>query len=88
MKVNIETRFNVGDVVWRKNLVTNEASQVTISRLDVYFFAGERKTNYCVLYHVEGDTPMCNLPDKVSPGQAFVTKEEADACPPYDPTNP
>lgn len=88
MKVEIETRFNVGDTVWRKNLVTNEAYQVKISRLDVYFFAGEGKSNYCVMYHVDGDTPMCNLPDKVKAGDAFATKEEADACPPYDPTNP
>ena len=47
MKVEIETRFNVGDTVWRKNLVTNEAYQVKISRLDVYFFAGEGNICAC-----------------------------------------
>ncbi len=87
MKVELETRFNPGDVVWRKNLVTNEASQVTISRLNVCFFAEEGKQSYCVMYHVADDTPMCNLPDQVSANQAFATKEEADACPPYDSTN-
>ena len=85
MKLTIETRFNPGDTVWRKNLVTNEASQVTISRLDVYFFAEEGKQDYCVMYHATDDTPMCNVPGRVSATQAFATKEEADACPAYVP---
>ena len=85
MKLSIETKFNPGDKVWRKNLVTNETSQVTISRLDVYFFAEEGKQDYCVMYHVADDTPMCNVPGRVSANQAFATKEEADACPAYVP---
>lgn len=88
MKIEIETEFNPGDVVWRKNLVTNEASQVTISRMDVYFFAENGKQSYCVLYHGEdGEGPLCNLPGKVDANNAFATKEAADACPRYIPRN-
>jgi len=86
MKVEIETQFNPGDVVWRKNLVTNEAHQTTIIHVDVYFFAEKDKQSYCVMYH-DGEGPMCNLPGKVDAGNAFSTKEEADACPPYVPRN-
>ena len=86
MKVQLETRFNPGVVVWRKNLVTNEASQVTITHVDVYFFADKEKHSYCVMYHVDGEGPMCNLPDKVDANNAFATKGDADACPAYDPT--
>ena len=41
MKIELETEFKPGDVVWRKNLVTNEARQVTITRVDVYYFLKE-----------------------------------------------
>jgi hypothetical protein len=88
MKINIETKFNIGDKVWRKNLVTNEASQVEITRVDVYYFFEENgKENYCVMYHVKGDTTMCNISNKVDANNAFATQEEADACPPYDNAN-
>ena len=85
MKVELETRFNPGDVVWRKNLVTNEAHQTRITHVDVYFFAEKDKQSYCVMYHDE-EGYMCNLPGEVSAGNAFATKEEADACPAYDPS--
>lgn len=84
MKVELETRFNPGDVVWRKNPVTNEAHQTTITHVEVYFFAEKDKQSYYVIYKDE-EGPMCNLPGKVSAENAFATKEEADACPAYDP---
>lgn len=85
MKVELETKFSPGDVVWRKNLVTNEAYQVTITHVDVFFFAKKEKQSYCVMYHSEGDGPMCNLPGQVDANNAFATKEDADACPAYQP---
>lgn len=85
MKVELETQFNPGDVVWRKNLATNEAYQVTITHVDVYFFAKKEKQSYCVMYHSEGDGTMCNLPGQVDANNAFATKEDADACPAYQP---
>ncbi len=33
MKITIETEFNPGDVVCRKNLVTNEAEQTKMNEL-------------------------------------------------------
>lgn len=86
MKVEIEIEFKPGSVVWRKNLVTNEAYQVTITRVDVYYFLEEGKESYCVMYHAENEGPMCNIPGKVDANNAFATKEEADACPRYEPT--
>jgi len=50
MRVELETQFNPGDVVWRKNLVTNEAYQVTITHVNVLFFAKKDKQGYCVMY--------------------------------------
>lgn len=85
MKVELEYDFKPGDVVWRKNLVTNEAYQVTITRVDVFYFHDEKGESYCVLYHADGEGPMCNLPGSVDANNAFASKEDADACPPYDP---
>ena len=87
MKIAIKTQFNIGDVVWRKNLVTNEAYQVTISRLAVFFNAEANKESYGVMYYVDGDSSMFNIPNRVQANNAFATKEDADACPPYDPAN-
>ena len=85
MKVELDIRFKPGDVVWRKNLVTNEAYQVTIERVTAYFLMDADEQSYLVLYHINGDTPMANSPGKVDANNAFATKEEADACPPYRP---
>ena len=84
MKVEMEIRFKPGDVVWRKNLVTNEASQVTITHVSAYY-CREKEPSYVVMYHTGDGMPMTSLPGKVSANDAFATKEEADACPPYDP---
>lgn len=83
MKLTIETLFNPGDTVWRKNLVTNEAKQVKITHVDVYVFLEEGKQSYLEMYHDGEAGPMCNIPGKVSPNNAFATREEADACPCY-----
>ena len=85
MKIEIEFEFKPGDVVWRKNLVTNEVYQVTITRVSVMYYLDKDKESYCVLYHTENNGPMCNIPGKVEANSAFATKEEADACPRYQP---
>jgi hypothetical protein len=84
MKIEIEIRFKPGDVVWRKNLVTNEAYQVTITRVSVFYYL-EKEPEYIVLYHVGDGQAMTCIPGKVDANNAFATKEEADACPPYSP---
>ena len=82
MKITIETQFNPGDIVWRKNLATNEATQVKITRVHVYAFTDEEgKLSYVEMYHHDGETaPMCNIPGHIAANNAFATKEEADAC--------
>lgn len=86
MKLSIETRFNPGDKVWRKNLVTNEAEQVEIVRVDVLVSFIEGGQSYVEIYHSEdADAGMCNIPGQVDANNAFATKEDADACPAYVP---
>lgn len=85
MKLSIETRFNPGDKVWRKNLVTNEAYQVEIERVDVYAFFEKGKQFYVETYHDGTAGPMFNIPGQVGANNAFATKEDADACPAYVP---
>ena len=85
MKLTIETQLNPGDTVWRKNLVTNEAEQVKITRVDVYVFIDEGEQSYLEMYHDGEDGPMCNIPGEISANNAFATKEDADACPAYVP---
>ncbi len=85
MKLSIETRFNPGDKVWRKNLVTNEAEQVKIDRVDVYAFFEKGEQSYVETYHAGTAGPMCNIPGQVDANNAFATKEDADACPAYVP---
>ena len=87
MKIAIETEFNPGDVVWRKNLVTNEAEQIKIERVTFYAFIDKDKTSYAITYHDGTGGIMCNIPGKVDPNNAFSTKEDADLCPAYQPNN-
>ena len=85
MKVELDIQFKPGDVVWQKNLVTNEASQITIRRVTVYFFIEEDgRQSYSVMYHT-GECILYNIPGKIEANNAFATKEEADACPRYNP---
>lgn len=85
MKLSIETRFNPGDKVWRKNLVTNEAEQVQIERVDVLVSFIKGGQSYVEMYHSEDAIVMCNIPGQVDANNAFATKEDADACPAYVP---
>ena len=86
MKLTIETRFNPGDTVWRKNLVTNETEQVEIDRADVLVSFIEGGQSYVEIYHSEDvNAGMCNIPGKVDANNAFATKEDADACPAFNP---
>lgn len=85
MKLTIETQFNPGDIVWRKNLATNEAKQVKITRVDVFVHLEDGKQSYVEMYHDGEPGPMCNIPGEVSANNAFATKEDADACPRYVP---
>lgn len=85
MKLSIETKFNPGDKVWRKNLVTNEAEQVQIERVDVLVSFIKGGQSYVEMYHSEDATAMCNIPGQVDANNAFATKEDADACPAYVP---
>lgn len=85
MTREIEIQFKVGDTVWRKDLLTNESYETKIRKINAYYFIEEDGSeSYCVMY-MDGDGPMCNMPDKLSANSAFATKEEADACPAYDP---
>ena len=86
MKVELEIEFKPGDVVWRKNLVTNKAYQVTITRVSALYFMENGTESYCIMYHAGNDGPMCNIPGKNNANNAFATKEEADACPRYIPS--
>lgn len=86
MKIEFEFEFKPGDVVWRKNLVTDKAYQVTITRVTVIYGLEKGKESYCVMYHTGDDGPMCNIPGKVDANNAFATEEAADACPPYVPS--
>ena len=83
MKLSIETRFNPGDKVLRKNLVTNEAEQVQIERVDVLISFIKEGQSYVEIYHSADATCMCNIPGQVDANNAFATKEEADSCPAY-----
>lgn len=85
MKYEVETQFNVGDKVWRKNLVTNVAEQFIITRIDVYLFIENDKESYVVLYHDGFGMISTNINGKIEANNAFATKEEADACPRYIP---
>jgi len=87
MKMSIETKFNPGDKVWRKNLVTNEAEPVQIERVDVFVSFIEGGQSYVEIYHSEDATGMCNIPGQVDANNAFATKEDADACPAYNPND-
>ena len=87
MKITIETEFNPGDVVCRKNLVTNEAEQTKIERVTFYAFIDKDKTSYAITYSDGTAALMCNIPGEVGPNNAFATKEDADSCPAYRPNN-
>lgn len=82
MEKEIEVPFKVGDVVWRKNRVTNKAIQTTIESYDVRVF---EDGSVCILYITADHTPVVNILGKPQNTDVFATKEECDSFPPYRP---
>ena len=80
MKHEIEIQFEVGDTVWYKNLVTNEAIQTKISSYQAII---NSDGGSCVIYHTEDQCPIVNIIGKPGNTNAFATKEECDSYPPY-----
>jgi hypothetical protein len=82
MKYDIDVQFKVGDVVWHKNLVTNEAIKTKVSRFQAMIFDDGGK---CVLYHLEDGSPVVNVVGRPCNTNVFATKEECDSYPAYQP---
>ena len=82
MKHEIEVPFEAGDVVWHKNLVTNEAIQTKVVSYQAIINSDDSK---CVLYHTEDETPIVNIIGRPKCSDLFATKEECDSWPPYVP---
>ena len=91
MEFHFKTQFNVGDKIWHKNLVTNEAMENTIESLQVFHCVYKKKdsdeltTSTLTMYHTEDGSPLCNLEGDLGPNSAYATKEECDAAPAYVP---
>ena len=79
-KINIE--FKVNDVVWHKNLVTNEAMKTKIKWYKGVVCSDGSK---CVIYHTEDGTIAVNIEGRPNNTNIFATKEECDSYPPYNP---
>lgn len=84
MKHEIEVQFEVGDVVWHKNLATNEAIQTKIKSYQAII---NSDGSSCVIYHTEGQCPIVNIIGKPSSTNVFATKEECDSWNAYVPDN-
>lgn len=83
MKEELETEFKVGDVVWRKNRVTNEAIQTAVESIESMVWEDGSK---CILYVTEDMTPIVHvLGQPKSSTCLFASKEECDSYPPYHP---
>ncbi len=85
MKHEIEVQFEVGDVVWRKDLITNEAKKTKIRGYQAMVQGSEKGESKCVLYHTEDCYPTVNIEGKPSNTDLFATKEECDSFPAFDP---
>lgn len=79
---NINVPFEVNDVVWRKNLVTNEAIQATVEYYTVTFNSDGNK---CILYQLSDKSLNLNIIGKPRNTDIFATKEECDSYPSYNP---
>ena len=80
MKHEIEIQFEVGDTVWHKNLVTNEAIQTKIRSYQAII---NSDGGSCVIYHTEDQCPIVNVIGKPDNANVCATKEECDSYPPY-----
>lgn len=79
---DIDIPFKVGDIVWHKNLLTNEAIQTTIEHYTAIINSDDSK---CVLFHLADKSTCVNIIGKPKNTDIFSTKEECDSYPPYVP---
>ena len=84
VNIKIKNVFEVGDVVYHKNLFTNETLKTKISNYHIMVFGDDSKG---VLYDTEDNFHCFVIEGKTSAGDVFATKEECDACPSYKPEN-
>lgn len=83
MKEELETEFKIGDTVWRKNLVTNEAIQTTVESIRLMVW---EDGSACIVYVTEDVTPIVHVIGKPKTSTClFASKEECDSYPPYQP---
>jgi len=90
MKYEIEAKFSIGDKVWHKNLVTNEARETTVRDIQAMVneyvnSKGERRISKLIIYHTEDGSPLTNIEGDLGANSAYATKEECDAAPAYVP---
>ena len=91
MKIETETQFNVGDKVWRKNLVTHEVGECVVRSITLTHCVYKKNDSdeivetELVIYHTD-EGPLTNVPGKPDANSAYATKEEAEAAPNYDPS--
>jgi hypothetical protein len=83
MKHEIDIEFEIGDVVWHKNLATNEAVQTKVKSYRAIIVSDGSK---CVIYDTEDGFPIMNIIGEHKSSDLFATKEECDSYPPYVPT--
>ena len=90
MRIETETQFNVGDKVWRKNLVTHEVGECTVKSITVTHCVYRKEETdkiietEIVIYHTD-DGPLTNVKGRNDANSAYATKEEAEAAPNYEP---
>ena len=83
MKEDLETEFKIGDTVWHKNLVTNEAIQTTVESIRPMVW---EDGSACIVYVTEDVTPIVHVIGKPKTSTClFASKEECDSYPPYQP---
>ena len=75
--------FKVGDVVWRKNYVTDDAVQTTVESIEPLVWEDGSKA---ILYLTEDMTPIVHVIGRPKSSTClFSSKEECDSFPPYRP---
>lgn len=82
MTKTIDIPFQVGDVVWHKNLVTNKAVQTVVESYTAIINSDNSK---CVLFHLTDKITCVNIIGEHRNTNIFATKEECDSYPPYCP---
>ena len=82
MRKCIDIPFKVGDKVWHKNLVTNEAIQTTVKYYTAVINADGSK---CIMFHLTDNSMCVNIVGTHKNTDVFATKKECDSYPPYIP---